>query len=123
MFSIDYKITSAVIGLLLASMILWLIRRDHLHSRHAVWWLWMAVMIMVVGIFPEIIDFIAAILGVSYSPTLLLVFGFAALLLKVISIDIHQSALERKIRRLTQRLAILENEKLETLNERQVEEE
>jgi hypothetical protein len=32
------------------------------------------------------------------------------ILVKVLAIDIHQSQLERKIRRLTQRLAILEDE-------------
>jgi hypothetical protein len=33
------------------------------------------------------------------------------ILVKVLAIDIHQSQLERKIRRLTQRLAILEDER------------
>ena len=33
------------------------------------------------------------------------------ILIKVISIDLHQSSLEKKVRRLAQRLAMLEGEK------------
>ncbi len=106
----SYQLTSAVLGLILASIILWLIRRDHLHSRHALWWLLVAVAIMLLGMFPYLIDIIALQLGISYPPTLLFILGISMVLLKVLSIDLHHSQLERKVRRLTQRLAILEGE-------------
>ncbi|OQY51101.1 MAG: DUF2304 domain-containing protein [Candidatus Parabeggiatoa sp. nov. 2] len=107
----SYKVTSAILGLSIAGTILWLIRRDHLHSRHALWWLLVALMVMLLGIFPTIIDWLAIRLGVNYPPTLLFILGMGMILLKVISIDLHQSYLERKMRRLAQRLAILEGEK------------
>ena len=103
----SYQITSSILGLLLAGIILWLIRRDHLHSHHALWWLLVAVIVMVLGIFPRLIDFLAYQLGVNYPPTLLFILGMGMILIKVISIDLHQSDLERKIRRLAQKLAIL----------------
>ncbi len=103
----SYQITSSILGLLLAGIILWLIRRDHLHSHHALWWLLVALIVMVLGIFPRLIDFLAYQLGVNYPPTLLFILGMGMILIKVISIDLHQSDLERKIRRLAQKLAIL----------------
>jgi len=106
----SYQLTSAIIGLILAGTILWLIRRDHLHTRHATWWLIMAFMIMILGIFPPIIDVVAVYLGVNYPPTLIFVLGIGMILIKVLSIDIEQSKSERKIRRLAQRLALLEGE-------------
>lgn len=106
----SYQVTSAILGLILASTILWLIRRDHLHSHHALWWLLVAFMVMLLGIFPTMIDWIASWLGVNYPPTLLFIFGMGMILVKVISIDLHQSKLERKIRRLAQQIAILEGE-------------
>ena len=109
-----YQLTSTILGLLLAGSILWLIRRDHLHSHHASWWLLIAFMIMLLGIFPTIIDRFAGLLGVNYPPTLLFVLGMGMILIKVINIDLHQSQLERKMRRLAQRLAILEGEKSQT---------
>jgi hypothetical protein len=106
----SYQITSSILGLLLAGIILWLIRRDHLHSHHALWWLLVALIVMVLGIFPRLIDFLAYQLGVNYPPTLLFILGMGMILIKVISIDLHQSDLERKIRRLAQKLAILAGE-------------
>lgn len=108
--TISHQLTSAVLGFILASTILWLIRRDLLHSRHALWWLLSALMIIVLGVFPKITDFIAIKLGVNYPPTLVFILGIGMLLVKVIIIDIHQSELEKKIRRLTQKIAILEGE-------------
>jgi hypothetical protein len=107
---VSYQLTSAILGFALASIILWLIRRDLLHSRHASWWLLTAFMIIILGTFPKITDFIAIKLGVNYPPTLVFILGMGMLLIKVINIDIQQSQLERKIRRLTQKLAILEGE-------------
>ncbi len=109
----SYQVTSAILGIFLASTILWLIRRDYLHSRHALWWLLIALMVMLLGIFPTIIDKLALQLGVNYPPTLLFILGMGMILVKVISIDLHQSSQEKKIRSLAQRLAILEGENFE----------
>jgi len=113
----SYQLTSAILGLFLAGTILWLIRRDHLHSHHALWWFLVALMVMLLGIFPSIIDWLATQLGVNYPPTLLFILGMGMILVKVISIDLHQSSLERKMRRLAQRLAMLEGEKSYEYNE------
>ena len=117
-YQMSYQITSTILGLSLAGTIFWLIRRDHLHSRHALWWLLVAFMVMILGIFPTIIDWLASLLGVNYPPTLLFILGMGMILLKVISIDLHQSDLERKVRRLAQRQAILEGELWERKNEK-----
>ena len=106
----SYQLTSTFLGFFIASIILWLIRRDLLHSRHAAWWLVVALSIILLGIFPTAIDWLATHLGVHYPPTLIFVLGMGFILIKVIAIDIHQSDLERKVRRLAQRLAILEAE-------------
>lgn len=106
----SYQLTSTILGFFIAGIIFWLIRRDLLHSRHATWWLVVAISIVLLGIFPTTIDWLATHLGVHYPPTLIFVLGMGFILIKVIAIDIHQSALERKVRRLAQRLAILEAE-------------
>lgn len=110
----NYQWTSAIIGLVLAATIFYLIRRDHLHSRHAVWWLAVAVTIAVLGLFPSLTDMIAWKLSIHYPPTLLLITGLGLVLLKVLTIDIHQSQQERRLRRLVQRIALLEEELAQT---------
>ncbi|MCV6638495.1 DUF2304 domain-containing protein [Candidatus Albibeggiatoa sp. nov. NOAA] len=110
MYTLSYHITSALLGLSIAGIILFLIRRDHLHTRHALWWLWIAFIILILGIFPRIIDILGGFLGINYPPTLIFVLGIGMLLVKVLGVDIHQSELERRQRRITQRLALLEEE-------------
>lgn len=107
---ITYQYTSALLGISLAAIIFILIRRDHLHSRHAAWWFVVAIAVMLLGLFPTFINPIADILGISYPPSLLFLLGMGLLLLKMLMIDLHHSHLERKCRRLTQQLALLETE-------------
>lgn len=103
-----YQMTSMVIGLLLAAIILWLVRRDHLHGPYAVWWIGAAVTVTLLGFFPRLFDAIAGYVGVSYPPMLAVVLGFALLLVKILTMDLERSRQERQIRRLAQRLAMLE---------------
>jgi len=109
MFPATY-LTSFGIGICIAFAILVLVRKNHLMVSHAVWWLTVAVASMVFGAYPRLIDWIGGILGVHYPPTLLLVIGMGLILIKMLSMDLKRSEQERKIRALTQRLAILESE-------------
>ncbi|KAA6187867.1 DUF2304 domain-containing protein [Thiohalocapsa marina] len=103
-----YQLTSLLLGLFLGLGILWLIRRDHLHGPFALWWIAVAVTVVVVGFWPSVFDLIAHHLGVSYPPILALVLAFALILLKILTLDIERSRQERKIRRLAQQLSIIE---------------
>lgn len=106
-----YQMTSMLIGVALATAILWLVRRDHLHGPYAFWWIGMAIAVVVLGLFPGIFDYLARYLGISYPPILAVVLGFALLLVKILTMDLERSRQERRIRRLAQRLAILEGMK------------
>lgn len=103
-----YQITSALLGLTIAFGILFLVRRDHLHGPYAVWWLGVAVIAMLLGLFPQITNWLAIRTGVGYPPILALVLGFGLLLIKMLTMDLERSRQERQIRRLAQRLALLE---------------
>ncbi len=108
---ISYNLTSLVIGIVAAGVILLLVRKDLMHSRYSVWWLLMALGMAIFGCFPRLVDKIAHRLGVSYGPVLVIVIGMALILIKMLTMDIERSAQERRLRLLTQRLAILEGEK------------
>lgn len=105
-----YQIASAVIGLILFGLIIWLVRRDHLHGRFAVIWFIIGFCCAVLGIFPTITDWIANRVGISYPPILAVILGMGFLVLKIILMDIERSRNEVKLHRLAQRLAILEGE-------------
>jgi hypothetical protein len=51
-----YQWTTAILGVLIAGAIFLLVRRDSLRSRYSVWWLLVAIVIVIVGFFPEIFN-------------------------------------------------------------------
>ncbi len=113
---ITYQITSMAIGVSLAAIILLLVRRDHLHGPYAIWWIGAAATVAVLGLFPRLFDRLAVMLGVSYPPILAIVLGFGLLLVKILTMDVERSRQERLIRRLAQRLAMLEAQAPATLD-------
>lgn len=105
---ITYQLTSTFIGLAIAGSILYLVRRDHLHGPYAFWWLCVAATVVILGFFPRIFDILARWVGVNYPPILAIVLGLGLILVKMLTMDLERSRQERKIRRLAQRLAMLE---------------
>jgi len=103
-------LTSALLGIAIAGGILWLVRRDQLHGSFAVWWLTVAMAALVIGFVPRSVDWLGALFGVSYPPMLVALVGIAALLLKLLVLDIDMTRRERRVRRLLQKVAILEAE-------------
>jgi hypothetical protein len=103
-------ITAAVIGVLLGGAILYLVRRDHLHGSFALWWLAVAAAILVLGLFPPVIDWLGRLTGIYYPPVLPIVVGIGMILIRLLKIDVDRSRSERQMRRMTQKLAILEQE-------------
>jgi len=95
-------------GITIAVVILYLVRRDHLHGSYAIWWIGAAITIGLLGFFPRFFDYLALYVGVSYPPVLAIVLGFGMLLVKILTMDLERSRQERLIRRLAQRLAMLE---------------
>lgn len=105
-----YQLTSVILSLFIGGIILWLVRRDHLHGPYAIWWISVAAAVLLLGFWPRLFDVIAGSLGVSYPPILAVVLGFGLLLIKMLTMDLERSRQEQKIRRLAQRLAMLEAE-------------
>ncbi|HEY6941362.1 DUF2304 domain-containing protein [Dokdonella sp.] len=104
------QITSAILGVALAGAILFLVRRDHLHGPYAVWWFVIAAATFVLGVFPGIVVWLGHQTGIFYAPVLPIIIGLSLVLIRLLKLDIDRSKQERRIRRLTQKLAILEQE-------------
>lgn len=96
------------IGLTVAILIVWLVRKDRLHVNHGLGWMMVAAAFALLGFAPSLIDEFAVRLGVSYPPALALTLAVTVLVLKTLSMDIERSHLQMRNQRLTQRLAMLE---------------
>jgi hypothetical protein len=117
-----YQYVTAALGLGLAAIIFYLVRRDRLSAGYTIGWLFVAGALCLLGLFPSITDWVGRRLNVNYPPILLVILTCCFLLLKLLLMDIDRSRQKKRIRRLTQRLALYEaevgletgNSKLET---------
>jgi len=106
---ISYQLTSSLIGVIVAVLIIFLVRRGHLHGPYAVWWLTAAGVFFLLGLFPQFIDRVGAAFGVNYPPMLAVLLGFVMIVIKVLLLDLERSRQEVAIRRLVQRVALLQD--------------
>ena len=102
------QITTTLLGIGLAAVILLLVRRDHLYLLHGLFWILVAGAVAVLGVWPGLVDRLAVVVGISYPPALLLLVAVVIVLVKTLHTDIVNTRVERDVRRLNQRLAILE---------------
>ncbi|MBS0516097.1 MAG: DUF2304 domain-containing protein [Proteobacteria bacterium] len=107
-------LVSALLGIALAGAILYLVRRDHLHGSYALWWLVVAAATLGIGMFPHVVDWLGEIVGIAYPPILAIILGMGLILIRMLLMDVDRSRQERTLRRLTQRLAILDQELSDT---------
>jgi len=110
------QVTTALMGMGLAGSILYLVRRDHLYLMHGLFWALVAFAAAVLGAWPGLIDRLAGLLGISYPPALLLLLASIVLVVKALHTDMVNTRMERDVRRLNQRLALLQAE-VENLQE------
>jgi hypothetical protein len=60
--------------------------------------------------FPALVVWLGKLTGINYAPVLPIIIGLSMVLLRLLKLDIDRSRQERQMRRLTQKLAILEQE-------------
>jgi len=115
------SIVTGAIGLSVAAMILWLMRRDRLHVRHGMGWIFVAGVFAFLGFVPWIIDSVAGAIGISSPPILALTLAVSLLVIKIFLMDIDRSRLEVRNQRLIQRVAMLEADMRHHLKEKKIE--
>jgi hypothetical protein len=106
----EYHLFVLVIGILLAAGILYLVRRDHIYIRQGMFWIFVAFATLALAFWPTLIDVVGSALGIAYPPTLLLLAAIVVIILKALFADIALTKVNRDLRRLNQRMALLEAE-------------
>ena len=106
----DYHYTVLVIGFALAFGILHLVRRDHIYIRQGLFWIVTAMVSLLFAMWPYLIDELGRLLGIAYPPTLFLLVAIIVLVLKALFADIALTKVRRDVRRLNQRIALMEAE-------------
>ena len=85
------QIVSSVIGLIIAAVIFFLVRKDHLQPRQAFRWFLIAIGVAVIGMYPAIVDKLGLALGIAYPPIIPLFIGLGAAMIKILLMDIERN--------------------------------
>ncbi|MFK3671625.1 MULTISPECIES: DUF2304 domain-containing protein [unclassified Leifsonia] len=101
------SVTSYIFGILAAlltlAVVVEMLRRGRMRERHAIWWLIAGLLALVVGIFPGILDWAAALVGVGLPVNLVFFVSIAVLFLVCIQHSSELTTLESKTRTLAER--------------------
>lgn len=106
----DFYFTTATLSVGLAVSILYLVRKDHLYLRDGIFWILVALSALLLGFLPGLIDSLGSIAGIAYPPALILTLAVVVLLIKALYADLLATRTRRDLRRLNQKLALIEFE-------------
>lgn len=100
-----FGIVAAILSLV---VVIELLRRRRLRERHAMWWLIAGFLALVVGVFPSILAWAAALVGVEVPINLIFFVSIGILFFVCLQHSAEVTSLEAKTRTLAERAALLE---------------
>ena len=106
MLSNQLRIIIIVSMLLALIYIISNIRRQKINFRYGIGWMLVAVLIMLLAIWPQILDLISYALGIEVPVNMLFFMGFILLVIVVFFLSRSVSDLSEKVKQLSQELAI-----------------
>ena len=91
-----------------------LVRRKQVELRYVLVWYLVGVLIMILALFPGILEWLTRLLGIALPINMLFFFGFGFVLMIIFTQTVIISNLNRKSKRLTQEVALL-NKRIDDL--------
>lgn len=104
-------------AVLMTYYILKRVRQSKLQIEYAIFWIVFSGILLVFSIFPFLVAMLTRMIGMELPVNFIFLFFIFILILKAFFQTIETSALENKVRNLTQRLAIQEKDRQEELQE------
>ena len=105
---IEQQILAVVFSIVLLLVTIQLVRKRKLREEYALVWLGAAATIFLLVVFDGLVTGLAAAFGVSYAPTLILVFGLLFAIVVILSQSVAISSQADRIRDLAQSYGLLE---------------
>lgn len=106
------SVVSYVFGIIAAILVLLVViemlRRKRLRERHAVWWLIAGILALIVGVFPQTLNWAASALGIAVPTNLVFFVSIALLFLVCLQHSSELTRDEEKNRALSERVALQE---------------
>ncbi len=84
------------------------IRQSKVQIENAIFWIILALVLVIISIFPSVADFASHLVGIYATTNFLFVSAIFILIVKIFYMTIHISQLETKIKELAQQMALIE---------------
>ena len=104
------RVVLMIASVLVALFILLRIRKKHLNIDDAMYWLFFSLLILVLGIFPDIAEWAATLIGVDAASNFVFLVMIFLILIKLFYVCIDLSIQKQRLTRLIQRLALMNKE-------------
>ena len=111
-----FRIILIVVSLLTTFYILKKIRQSKLQIEYAIFWILFAGVLIVFSLFPWLVSMFTRLIGMQLPVNFIFLFFIFVLLVKMFLMTIELSALENKVKELTQELALEEKERVDEQN-------
>lgn len=110
-----FRVLLIVVSLLTTFYILKKIRQSKLQIEYAIFWILFAGVLIVFSLFPWLVSMLTRLIGMQLPVNFIFMFFIFVLLVKMFLMTIELSALENKVKDLTQELALEEKERADEL--------
>lgn len=117
--ALKLQILIACIVIIVLFYIINMVRKRKIQLKGALSWIFLALLILILDIFPQIMLYFAELVGVEVPSNMIFFIGFLVVLAMLYSSGVAISSLQVKVQRLTQEIALLEKE-LNALKDRDV---
>ena len=94
------------------------VRKSHLSIKESFYWIIGSILVLILSIFPKIIDKVAKFFGVDYPPSIFFVFVILFLLYLLFRLNRIQALHSEEIRDLVQQVAILKEKASDKKNKK-----
>ena len=113
-----FRIILIVVSLLTTYYILKRIRQSKLQIEYAIFWILFAGVLIIFSLFPWLVSMFTRLIGMQLPVNFIFMFFIFVLLVKLFLMTIELSALENKVKDLTQELALEEKDRLDEQKEK-----
>lgn len=98
-----------IVGILALLYVTYIVCRNKLPIKESFWWFIGAIAMLLLAIFPQVLDWIAQLLGIAYPPTLLLTMCIIFLLFIIFRDSRRIAKLQSQNIELAQQIALFKN--------------
>lgn len=117
MMSVRLRITLIICLLLIAWYIIRLVRQKRIDFKYSLAWLFIELCILIMVIWPALLDKLSDKLGIASPMNMLFFFGFALAVVIIFCLSISVSKLSDRVRKLSQEIAIIRKDMYDNYKE------